>query len=59
MAGTYRFKTVFYGLTDMPAEFQTAMDYKLIGLEKTFCFLILILRKSLEEDHSKHVTNCL
>ena len=24
--GTYRFKTGFYGLTDMPAEFQKAMD---------------------------------
>ena len=30
--GTYRFKTGFYGLTDMPAEFQKAMDYTLIGL---------------------------
>ena len=28
MTGTYRFKTGFYGLlTDMPAEFQKAMDY--------------------------------
>ena len=24
--GTYRFKTGFYGLTDMPKEFQKAMD---------------------------------
>ena len=24
--GTYRFKTGFYGLTDMPTEFQKAMD---------------------------------
>ena len=26
MTGTYRFKTGFYGLTDMPAEFQKAID---------------------------------
>ena len=25
MTGTYRFKTGFYGLTDMPAEFEKAM----------------------------------
>ena len=34
--GTYRFKTGFYGLTDMPAEFQKAMDYTLIGLQNTY-----------------------
>ena len=33
--GTYRFKTGLYGLTDMPAEFQKAMDYTLIGLQNT------------------------
>ena len=33
MTGTYRFQTGFYGLTDMPAEFQKAMDYILIGLK--------------------------
>ena len=32
--GTYRFKTGFYGLTDMPAEFQKRMDYILVGLQK-------------------------
>ena len=26
MTGTYRFQTGFYGLTDMPAELQKAMD---------------------------------
>ena len=29
MTGTYQFKTGFYGLTDMPSEFQKAMDYTL------------------------------
>ena len=36
--GTYRFKTGFYGLTYMPAEFQKAMDYTLVGLSNTYCF---------------------
>ena len=31
MTGRNRFQTGFYGLTDMPAEIQTAMDYALIG----------------------------
>ena len=45
----------------MPAEFQKAMDYTLIGLRYTYCFLddILVLSKgSLEEDKS-YVLNCL
>ena len=47
LTGTYRFKTGFYGLTDMPAKFLKAMDYTLIGLRSTFCFLddILTVRK--------------
>ena len=36
MTGTYRFKTGFYGLTDMPAKFQKAMDYTLFSLKNTF-----------------------
>ena len=36
MTGTYRFKTGFYGLTDMPAEFQKAIDCTLAGLDNTF-----------------------
>ena len=47
MTGMYRFQTGFFGLTDMPAEFQKAMDYTLIGLENTYCFLdhILIVKR--------------
>ena len=44
--GTYRFKTGFYGLTDMPKEFQKfqkAMDKTLQGLLGVFCFLEDIL----------------
>ena len=61
MTGTYQVKSGFYGLTDMPADFQKALDYALIGLKNTFCFLddILILSKGSEKDHIKFVTNCL
>ena len=53
MTGTYRFQTGFYGLTDMPAEFQKAMDYTLIGPKNTYCFLndILIVSKGSLEEH--------
>ena len=61
MTGTYRFKTGFYGLTDMPAEFQKAMDYTLIGLKNTFCCSdnILIVSKCSEEYHFNLVVNSL
>ena len=61
MTGTYRFKTGFYGLNNMPAEFQKAMNYTLIGLKNTFCFLddILIVSKGSEEDHFTLVIDCL
>ena len=55
MTGTYRFQTGFYGLTYMPAEFQKAMDYNLIGLKNTYCFLddiLIVSRGSLEEHKS-------
>ena len=38
MNGTYRFQTGFYGLTDMTADFQKAMDYTQIGLKKYTVF---------------------
>ena len=61
MTGTYRFQTGFYGFTDMPAEFQKAMDYTLIGLENTYCFLddILIVSKGSLIDHKNYVMKCL
>ena len=61
MTGTYRFQTGFYGLTDMPAEFQKAMDFTLIGLKNTYCFLddfLIVSNRSLEE-HKSCVMNCL
>ena len=53
MTGTYRFKNGFYCLTDMPAEFQKAIDCTLAGLDNTFCFLddILIVSRGGIETH--------
>ena len=53
--GTYRFKTGSYGLTDMPAGFQKAMDYTLVGLTNTYCFLddIIVVSKRSKESHIK------
>ena len=61
MTDTYRFKTGFYGLNDMPAEFTKAMDYTLIGLKIKFCFLddIIIVSKVSEKDHFQLVLDCL
>ena len=39
MTGTYRFKIRIYGLTDLLAEFQKAIDCTVAGLNNTFCFL--------------------
>ena len=41
MTGRYQFKIAFYGLTDMPAEFQKAIDSNLAGLDNTLCFLTI------------------
>ena len=59
--GTYRFKTGFYGLTDMPAEFQKAMDYTLVGLSNTYCFLddIIVVSKGSKGMHLEYVYRCL
>ena len=53
MTVTYRCKTGFYGLTDMPAEIQKAIDCTLAGLDNTFCFLddILIVSRGGIEKH--------
>ena len=59
--GTYKFKTGFYGLTDLPAEFQKAMDYTLVCLQNTYCFLddIIIVSTGTETVHLAYVTKCL
>ena len=59
--GTYRFLTGFYGLADMPAEFQKAIDRTLNHAKNTFCFLddILIVLKGDEREHEQLVTEVL
>ena len=61
MTGTYHFKTGFYGLTDMPAEFQKPIDCTLAGLNNTFCFLgdIIIVSRGGIEKHLDLVRKCL
>ena len=55
--GRYRFKPRFYGLTDMPTEFQKAMDCTLRGLEGVICYLddILIVTKGDIHKHNELV----
>ena len=55
--GTYRLLTGFYGLADMPAEFQKAMDRTINHAKNTFCFLddILIVSKGSEIEHANLV----
>ena len=55
--GTYRFLTGFYGLADMPAEFQKAMDRTINHAKNTFCFLddILIVSKGSKIEHGNLV----
>ena len=45
--GTYQFQTGFYGLTDMPAEFQEAIDLTLSNCSNNYAYLddILIVAK--------------
>ena len=59
--GTYGFITGFYGLTDMPAAFQKVMDYTLVGLQNTYCFLddIIVVSRGSKEEHLKLVYKCL
>ena len=61
MTGIYRFQTGLYVLTDMPADFQKAMDYTLIGLQNTYCFLddILIVSKGSLNEHKSYVMKYL
>ena len=44
----------------MPAEFQKTMDYTLVGLQNTYCFLdIIISSTGTKTDHLAYVTKCL
>ena len=59
--GTYRFKTGIYELTDMPADFQKAMYYTLVGVQNFYCFPddIIIVSTGSESDHLIYVTKSL
>ena len=59
--GTYRFITGFYGFNDMSAAFQKVMDYTIVRLNKTHCFLadIIIVSRGSKEDYLKLVYKCL
>ena len=51
--GTYLFKTGIFGFTDMPTEFQKAMECTFQGLDGVICYLddILLVTKGNMEDH--------
>ena len=53
--GTYKFITGFYGTTDMPAEFQKAIDTTLKGLKNTYRFLddIIIVTGGVIKNHKE------
>ena len=59
--GIYRLKTALYVLADMPADFQKARDYTVLGLKNTFCFLddIIVVNTGSESKHINYVTKCL
>ena len=61
MTGTYRFRTAFYGLTEMPLDFQKALAYILNKLKKSYSVLdyILIVSKGSVEYHKQYAVNCL
>ena len=57
--GTYRFKTGFYGLSDVAKKFQKAMNNTLNNFPGVICFLddILIVMKGSISDHNLIVNN--
>ena len=59
--GTYRFIAGFYGLTDMPAQFQKAKGNTLKGLADTYTFLddIIIVSGGGIKNHKEKVFKCL
>ena len=59
--GTNRFNTEFYGLTDMPAKFQKAIDKTLYNLSITFSFRddIIIVTGGGLQNHKENLFKCL
>ena len=60
-AGTYSFLPGFFGLADIPAEFQKAMDRTFNNAKNIFWFLddISLVTKGAESEHKKLVTEVL
>ena len=59
--GTYRFINGFYGLTDMPATFQKAIDYTLNNKNSAHAFFddIIIITKGSLDSHEKEIMKVL
>ena len=59
--GIYQFQTGFYFLTDMPAEFQKAVDLTLTNCNNTYAYLddILIVTKGTIETHRQKIQTAL
>ena len=57
----YRFLTGFYGLTEMSAEFQKALDPTLVGLTSTHYLSdnIFMVAKGSQSEHLELVHKCL
>ena len=57
----YQFQTGFYGLTDIPAEFQKAIDLTLNKEKDTFAFLddTLIISHGTKDDHMNKLKRIL
>ena len=61
VTGTYQFQTGFYGLTDMPAEFQKAIDLTLTNCTNTYAYMddILIVTKGSLDVHKQKLESVL
>ena len=59
--GTYQFQTGFYGLTNMPADFQKAVDNTLVNIENIFAYLddILIVTENDLDIHIRKIKEVL
>ena len=59
--GTYRFINGSYGLTDMPATLQKAIDYTLNNINSADAFLddIIIVNKRSLNDHEQEIDKVL
>ncbi len=59
--GTYRFLAGFYGLADMPAEFQQTVDITLNGAPGACAFIddIIICTKGTPADHMRDINRVL